>query len=81
MEDKKEEVMGLLYKYKEAFSSRDEIGHGIKYPPSIWQSYFNAILECLESKKHCKVIMEDLLLFTPMKKLRMAKLEDLLKAL
>ena len=46
--------------------------------PSIWQSYINVILE---SKKHCEAIMEDLLLFTPMKKLHMAKLEDLLKAL
>ena len=30
---------------------------------------------------HCKVIMDDLLLFTPMKKLHMVKLEDLLKVL
>ena len=54
---------------------------GLSISPSIWQSYVNAILECLESKKHCKAIMDDLLLFTPMKKLHMAKLEDLLKAL
>ena len=54
---------------------------GLNISPSIWQSYINAILECLESKKHCKAIMDDLLLFTPMKKLHMAKLEDLLKAL
>ena len=55
---------------------------GLNISPSIWQSYINAILECLEGKKHCKVIMDDfLLLFTPMKKLHMAKLEDLLKAL
>ena len=26
MEDEKEEVMNMLYKYKEAFSLRDEIG-------------------------------------------------------
>ena len=54
---------------------------GLNISPSIWQSYINAILECLERKKHCEVIMDDLLLFTPMKKLHMAKLEDLLKAL
>ena len=53
---------------------------GLNISPSIWQSYINTILECLESKKHCKAIMDDLLLFTPMKKLHMAKLEDLLKA-
>ena len=54
---------------------------GLNISPSIWQSYINTILECLESKKHCKVIMDDLLLFTPMKMLHMPKLEDLLKAL
>ena len=54
---------------------------GLNIFPSIWQSYINAILECLESKKHCESIMDDLFLFTPMKKLHMAKLEDLLKPL
>ena len=47
--------------------------------PLIWQSYINAILDCLETRKYCKAIMDDLLLFT--KKAHMAKLEDLLKAL
>ena len=32
-------------------------------------------------KKHCKAIMDNLLLFTPSKKAHMAKLEDPLKAL
>ena len=54
---------------------------GLNISPSIWQSYINAILECLQSRKHCKAIMDDLLLFTPSKKVHMAKLEDLLKAL
>ena len=49
--------------------------------PSIWQSYINAILGCLQSRKHCRAIMGDLLLFTPSKKAHMAKLEDSLKAL
>ena len=54
---------------------------GLNISPSIWQSYINAILECLQSRKHCEVIMDNLLLFTPSKKAHMAKLEDLLKAL
>ena len=54
---------------------------GLKISPSIWQSYINAILECLQSRKHCEAIMGDLLLFTPSKKAHMAKLEDLLKTL
>ena len=41
----------------------------------------NAILDCLETRNHCEVIMDYLLFFTPTKKAHMAKLEDLLKAL
>ena len=48
---------------------------------SIWQSYLNAILYCLQSRKYCEAIMQDLLLFTTSKKSHTAKLEDLLKAL
>ena len=49
--------------------------------PSIWKSYINAILDYVQSIKYCEAIMEDLLLFTPMKKSHIAKLEDLFKAL
>ena len=49
--------------------------------PSIWQSCIKAILDCLQSRKYCKAIMDDLLLFTPAKKSHIAKLEDLLKML
>ena len=49
--------------------------------PVIWQSYINAILNCLQSRKYCEAIMDDLLLFTPMKSSHFDKLEDLLKAL
>ena len=54
---------------------------GLNISPSIWQSYINAILDCLQSKTYCEVIMDDLLLFTPSKSSHMNKLEDLLKAL
>ena len=49
--------------------------------PSIWQSYINAILDCLQSRKYCEAIMDYLLLFTPSKESHMNKLEYLLKAL
>ena len=49
--------------------------------PSIWQSYTNAILDCLQSKKFCEAIMDDLILFTPSKESHMNKLEDTLNAL
>ena len=54
---------------------------GLNISPSIWQSYINAILDCLQSRKYCEAIMDDLLLFSPSKSSRIAKLEDLLKAL
>ena len=54
---------------------------GLNISPSIWQSYINTILDCLKIRKHCKAIMDDLLLFTPTKKAHMAKLEDLLRHL
>ena len=54
---------------------------GLNISPSIWQSYINAMLDCLKSRKYCKAIMDSLLLFTPTKKSYIAKLEDLLKAL
>ena len=54
---------------------------GLNILPSIWQSYINAILDCLQNRKYCKAIMDDLLLFTPSKRSHRDKLEDLLKAL
>ena len=54
---------------------------GLNIPPTIWQSYINAILHCLQSRKYCKAIIDDLLFFTPTKSSHFEKLEDLLKAL
>ena len=54
---------------------------GLNISPSIWQSYINANLNCLQSKKYCEATMDDLLLFTSLKSSHIAKLEDLLKAL
>ena len=52
---------------------------GLTISPSIWQSYINAILYFLQSRKYCEAIMDNLLLFTPTRKSHMAKLEDILK--
>ena len=54
---------------------------GLNISPWIWQSYINAILDCLQSRNYCEAIMDDLLLFTPTKKSHIVKLEDLLRAL
>ena len=49
--------------------------------PSIWQSYINAILDCLQSKKYREAIMDNCILFTPSKESHINKLEDKLSAL
>ena len=54
---------------------------GLNISPAVWQSYINAILSCLSSRKYCEAIIDDLLLFTPTKESHFAKLGDLLKAL
>ena len=54
---------------------------GLNVSPRIWQTYINTILNCLESRKYCETIIDDLLPFTPSKQSHMTKLEDLLKAL
>ena len=57
------------------------ISMGLNISPAIWRSYINAILDCLQSRKYYKAIMDDLMLFTPSKTTHLVKLEDLLKAL
>ena len=54
---------------------------GLNISPSIWQSYINAMLNCLQSKKYCKVIMDNLILFTSSKESHTSKLRDILSAL
>ena len=49
--------------------------------PSIWLSYINTILDCLQSKKYCEAIMDNLILFTPSKDSHMNRLKDILSAL
>ena len=53
----------------------------IEYLISYLAVLYNAILSCLQSRKYCEAIMDDLLLFTPTKSSHFEKLEDLLKAL
>ena len=53
---------------------------GLNISPSIWQSYINAILNCLQSKKYCEAIMDDLILFTPSKESHTNKLEDIIES-
>ena len=54
---------------------------GLNISPVVWQSYINAILNCLSSTKCCEAIMDDLLLVMPNKQTHSEKLVDLLGAL
>ena len=54
---------------------------GLNVSPPIWQTYINTIHNCLENRRYCTAIMDDLLLLTPSKQPHMTKQEDLLKAL
>ena len=72
---------GILPYFSSASYMYQRIPMGLNTLPSIWQSYINAILECLQSRKYCEAIMDNLLLFTTSKKSHIAKLEYLLKAL
>ena len=72
---------GILLYFGSASYLYQRMPMELNISPSIWQSYINAILECLQNRKHCEAIMDDLLLFTPSQRAHMAKLEDLLKAL
>ena len=72
---------GILPYFGSALYLYQRMPMGLNISPSIWQSYINAILDCLQSRKYCESTMDDLLLFPPSKKSHIAKLEDLLKAL
>ena len=72
---------GILPYFGSALYIYQRMPMGLNISPSIWKSFINAILECLQSRKYCKVIMDNLLLFTPTKKVHISKLEDLLEAL
>ena len=54
---------------------------GLNISPSIWQTYINAILGCLQSGDFCEAIMDDLILFTPSKESHINKSEDISNAL
>ena len=72
---------GILPYFGSTYYLYQRMSMGLNISPSIWQSYINAILDCLQSKKYCEAIMDDLLLFTPSKNFHTTKLEDLFKAL
>ena len=72
---------GILPYFGSASYLYQRMPMGFNFSPQIWQTYINTILNCLESRKYCEVIMDDLLLLRPSRQSHMIKLEDLLTAL
>ena len=81
LSEKSQKYCGILPYFGSASYLYQRMPMGLNVSPLIWQTYINAILNSLQSRKYCEVIMDDLLLFTPSRKVHMDKLEDLLKAL
>ena len=54
---------------------------GLNISPSIWQSYINVILDCLQSRKYCEAIMDDLLCIYPIKRITCEQIRRLIKSL
>ena len=81
LSEKSQKYCGILPYFGSASYLYQRMPMGLNVSPPIWQTYINTILNSLQSRKYCEVIMDDLLLFTPSKKMHMDKLEDLLKAL
>ena len=52
---------GILPNFSSPSYLYQKMPMGLNISPSIWQSYINAILDCLQSMKYCKVNMDDLL--------------------
>ena len=79
--EKCKKYCGILPYFGSASYLYQRMPMGLNISPGVWQSYINAILSCLSSRKHCETIMDDLLLFTPDKQSHFDKLDNLLKAL
>ena len=81
LSDSSKRYCGILPYFGSSSYLYQRMPMGLNISPSIWQSYINAILDCIQSRKYCEAIMNDLLLLTPSKETHKNKLEDLLKAL
>ena len=81
LSEKSQKYCGILPYFGSASYLYQRMPMGLNVSPPIWQMYINTILNSLQSRKYCEVIMDDLLLFTPSKEAHIDKLKDLLKAL
>ena len=81
LSEKSQKYCGILLYFGSASYLYLRMPMRLNVSPPMWQMHINTILNSLQSRNYCEAIMDDLLLFTPSKKVHMDKLEDLLKAL
>ena len=58
--EKPKKYCGILSYFGSASYLYQRMPVGLNISPAVWQSYINAILTCLSSRKHCETIMDDL---------------------
>ena len=75
--DNSKRYCGILQYFGSTFYLYQRMPMGLNISPLIWQLYINTILDCSQSRKYCEAIMDDLLLFTQLRKSHIAKLEVL----
>ena len=68
LSERSQKYCGILPYFGSALYLCQRMSMGLNVSPPIWQMYINTILNSLQSRKYCEVIMDDLLLFTPSKK-------------
>ena len=56
---------GILSYFGSASNLYQRMPMGLNISPALWQSYINLTLDCLQSRKYCEAIIDDLLLFNP----------------
>ena len=81
LSEKSKKCCGILPYFGSPSYLYQRMPMGLNVSPPIWQTYINTMLNCLESRRYCEAIMDNLCLFTPSKQSHMRKLEDLLKEL
>ena len=81
LSENSKDYSGILPHFGNTSDLYQRMPMGLNISPSIWQSYINTILDCIQSRKYCEAILDYLLLFTHSKRSHIVKLEDLLKAL
>ena len=74
LSEKSQKYCGILPYFSSGSYLYQRMPMGLNVSPPIWQTYINTILNSLQSRKYCEAIMDDLLLFTPSKKVTYSKI-------